>query len=436
MPQQTNYTTDWNQFDDQTISPLNFTAYGEEQIYSVVDQEAFLDQDADLIYQSLKTKLRLVPFSDYLKRYIYRYAGFSGNYNEIELAKYQETIREWFNENDTPASLADKPAKINALARNWLTQPMVSRQTVFLLGFGLHMPVEEVSHFLQNALREQGFDFKDPMEIIYWYCFRNRLPFAKMQQLKRRYDEMPLVGDSAVYGEDTMAVHQRAVNIRDDDSLMKYLRQFKADRPKGPHSKTTRRWFDDLYQQCRSIIAEQKNTFEEEKLEKAIEAYRTEMKHSTKFTEEEKHMHVDCMRREIKRWTAEEISGGEIEVYLCTITLPADQEARNLPLDDTARSLGVKRFTRQHVFDLLKNRTPINRYDLLTLLFFVHAHKEGLNRKQLIFDFWEQADEMLLACSMSKLYTANPYECFLLMCMVSEGPMATFADVWQKMIEE
>ena len=69
-----------NHFIDTIPTPLDFTRRAEDQLYDVVDQETFLDQDADLIYQSLKTKMRLIPFSDHLKRYIYRKAGLTGEY--------------------------------------------------------------------------------------------------------------------------------------------------------------------------------------------------------------------------------------------------------------------------------------------------------------------------------------------------------------------
>ena len=32
---------------------------------------------------------------------------------------------------------------------------------------------------------------------------------------------------------------------------------------------------------------------------------------------------------------------------------------------------------------------------------------------------------------MGPLYIANPYECFLLMCILTDGPLGTYADVWE-----
>jgi hypothetical protein len=43
----------------------------------------------------------------------------------------------------------------------------------------------------------------------------------------------------------------------------------------------------------------------------------------------------------------------------------------------------------------------------------------------------DSTNHILLECGMGELYPANPYECFLMMCMVSDGPLATYADVWE-----
>ena len=37
----------------------------------------------------------------------------------------------------------------------------------------------------------------------------------------------------------------------------------------------------------------------------------------------------------------------------------------------------------------------------------------------------------LADCSMGSLYITNPYECFVLMCILSEDPLGTYADVWE-----
>lgn len=118
---------------------IDFTLCSEDMFYDAVDAESFKDEDADTIYDQLKNKIQLIPFGDYLRRYIYLKTGFNVNCDEIDIKEYQHIIIDSFAENLTPKSFTDTSAKMSALTKNWLTRQSVSRKTVFLLGFGLAM---------------------------------------------------------------------------------------------------------------------------------------------------------------------------------------------------------------------------------------------------------------------------------------------------------
>lgn len=40
--------------------------------------------------------------------------------------------------------------------------------------------------------------------------------------------------------------------------------------------------------------------------------------------------------------------------------------------------------------------------------------------------FIEEAQRILKKCGMSEIYIVNPYECFLLMCLLTDCPLAVF----------
>ena len=50
--------------------------------------------------------------------------------------------------------------------------------------------------------------------------------------------------------------------------------------------------------------------------------------------------------------------------------------------------------------------------------------------------FVEETNELLMEADMMELYPVNPYEAFILMCVVSEELIDTFALVWKKSYEE
>ena len=116
---------------------LDFTLRSEENFYEAADLDSFRDQDADIIYAHLVKQMRLIPFGDYLRRYIYMQAGYDEDFEQIDLREFQTVIVEAFRESGTPPSFTPTTAKLSPLAKNWLTQTSVSRSVIFLLGFGL-----------------------------------------------------------------------------------------------------------------------------------------------------------------------------------------------------------------------------------------------------------------------------------------------------------
>ena len=92
--------------------------------------------------------------------------------------------------------------------------------------------------------------------------------------------------------------------------------------------------------------------------------------------------------------------------------------------------------SRQHIYDILVKRVEIDRFDLITLNFFIHAMDEtAVDNKVRFFHYVESTNSILDDCCLGRLYITNPYECFLQMCMLSDWPMGAYADVLEKSYE-
>ena len=81
----------------------------------------------------------------------------------------------------------------------------------------------------------------------------------------------------------------------------------------------------------------------------------------------------------------------------------------------------------------MSGRAEVTRFDLITLNFFIFSQKLDVypDPKQRYVQFQDAVDELLEKCFMGKMYVQNPYECFVLMCILSDDPLATYADVWE-----
>ena len=75
----------------------------------------------------------------------------------------------------------------------------------------------------------------------------------------------------------------------------------------------------------------------------------------------------------------------------------------------------------------------MTRFDLITLNFFIFSQKleENPEPKLRYMQFLDSMNEILEKCFLGKLYVQNPYECFVLMCILSDDPLGTYADVWE-----
>ena len=397
-------------YSEASVEELNFTRRSEEAFYGAVDLADFRDQDAETIYNCLIGKLRPIPFGDHLKRYIYLKAGMKGGFNEIDLSLYQEVISFAFAENNAPCSFTETSAKLGALSKNWLTQESIARSTVFLLGFGLGMSVDDVSSFLTKALKERDFNFKDPVEIIYWYCFKNAYKYPKSLELKNRFEGMIKEGNGNVYGERTIEIKYEAASIYDDESLMDFLVVFASPLGRSSYSVTAEQLFQKLYHETKAIIAGYYNLDEGEKPEKAR-----------------------------KIWRPEDISEGDVEKILCNGT-PYDSKGNLVRVSTSklAKYFSKRRLSRQHLHDVLAGDSAIDRFDLITLNFFLFSQDKRYesDNKNRFLAFVDSTNSILEECGMGEIYIANPYESFLLMCILSDCPLATYADVWEMSYEE
>ncbi len=90
------------------------------------------------------------------------------------------------------------------------------------------------------------------------------------------------------------------------------------------------------------------------------------------------------------------------------------------------------RLSRQRISKILAGQTQVNRYDLMTLLFYNMTREldEDTSIATRFNTYVSSVNRLLTDCFMDKINISNPYETFLLMCMLTPDPIMTFEDVW------
>ncbi len=367
---------------DQTLS---FTDRSWEMFYGIIETDYFQENEAGAIFESLSKKMESIPFGDYLRRYIYKQAGMSGSFRSIDDEVYRQIILDSFRENIVPASFEPTTAKLSMLAKNWLTQQTVRRSVVLLLGFGLKMTEEEVDEMLLKALHEQALNEMDPMEVICAYCYRNGCGFSTYERLSQAYRSMPESISAAANDEEVRLLRQlQTLTEEDGEAVIK---------------SRLRHVYQALYEEAQALIADMYNT-------------------TGYFS--------GCC--------AADITETDLE-HVLSSAIPTDHHGNLIPASRSklGSSFAEHRISRQRLHNLLSGKTQISRYDLITLSFFLWSQKKEVadDPKRRYVGFINATNKLLKECAFEEVYPVNPYECFLLMCLLSEVPLSTYADVWE-----
>ena len=368
----------------QTLEKQNEESFTDEAwsvFYSIVDDPRFKTCDAHLIFEALSSELKFVPFGQYLKRYIYKKAALQGEFSQIEDKVCAQIIVESFRENLTPFSFGGTEQKPATLASNWLSQQSVRREVVFLLGFGLNMSKEDVSDFLTKALRQRSFNMNDPFETICMYCYEHGFGYPKYRMLSEQFETVRPSGRKAKAAER---------GFSNDRELLAYLSGLKRRARAGEADSPAGKAFASEYRSVCRLLKKENETGEAtpSDVENTLYAFIPRDKHGNLF--------------------AAGLSG----------------------LD---RQFACKRLTRQRIGALLSGKARAERSDLITLSFYLCAVKQKkTNPRRRFADFCEQMNKRLEKCGMYPLYVTDPYECFIMMCLLSENPLAAFSQVWSR----
>ncbi len=393
---------------EETIRDYDFTRRAVQGMNRVLSAEDFEDMDTDRIFRYLMGEMEIVSFKDYLKRYIYSRAGIEEPFSMVDDDIYKEIIMDSFAENRAPHSFVPTTKKWSATVRGWLTQETVRRTSVFLLGYGLRMEAQDVSDFLTKVIKEEDFDFTDAAEVIHWFCYTNHLSYAKAQELLKQEEllipAMLRTGEAEQLRAET-ALPDAPLSKR--EVLMKYLAHLKATGEHEQRQNAAYEKFLELYEKSREVICSIYQSDEEESGGSKV-------------------------------WRTVDITSGDIERFICSgIPLTKSGNLQKMSSSILSRQFRQRRMSRQRLDGLIRRQLGVERFDLITLLLFVRSETEkDADPGERCSSFVDEINIYLTSCGMNTIYPVNPYEAFVLMCLLADVPLAVYAEVWEKSYTE
>jgi len=371
---------------NSSIRDFEYTKRVQAEMNTLWYSDEFDAMDSTAIFNYLKDKMEIVIFADYLKRYIYEKAEIEIPFRDITDEDFHKIITQAFTDNRAPFSFQPTTRVKSVIVKGWLTKETQKRYVVFLLGFGLRMPPEDVSEFLTKVINEEDFNFCDPFETICWFCYSNKLCYADAKQIHEDYEKMA----PAEMPDKAFVSMSRSPKLflLNRENLYSYLAALKTK--EKPADLITAE-FSKLYERSLESIAEERNE------------------------------------------NAADLAAADIESVLYS-GVPLDEKGNLQKMSDSVlgKLFEGKRLSGQRMSRILTGKDHAERFDLITLLFLIYAiGVEPDWPTERCTEYIDEINGILSRCGLMGIYPVNPYECFVLMCLVTEYPLDSFAEIWE-----
>lgn len=327
------------------------------------------------------------------------------------------------------------------------------RNTVFHLAFALNLDTDTVSRILTKCLLMQDFNPKDPVEAIYYWCLKHKVPYLQMQKEYMHYYSSteinedhaakglsPLPEGNTFYLTETLA----SIPKMQRPAFLEYLWRLKISADAGLHRKSPRQ----IYRECFSGFPE--FVFTTPKAPRPEYASLQAMLDDLVAREEEairiaretgKPVPADSRKKDL---TGEKrLSEEERREFLLKIL---EENRRNYYLANTRPLLpqvalkslfqGIV-YTEATVRKRIYGETGLSRNELLATMFLYYLadtvnDPPGKGSKAGNLDlFEEEASDWLFRCGMHSFYLRNPFELFLALCFLQDDPLAYFMASWE-----
>lgn len=300
--------------------------------------------------------------------------------------------------------------------RRILKAETCQRRKMFMVGFALHMNDKEMHKFLTDILAEQTYNYRNAEEIIALFCQSHEKynTYSEYLRLVEEYKKLeePKSKEKDEYTK--FAKISLEENINTEEELMQFLAENKANF--NGYSKTTFNEFKRLYDEAMSQSTYITRKYDEEKVS-----------NNEQLAKE--------MLRFIPRYTSEKMEDGKKIVtndFIPIYNGESGQKSKKIKTTNLPKEITKNLLISDRLDDLLKQRKPVERKDLVFMKFYVFSLYLQKKEKYLskdYFVFLDECNDILLRCGMSKLYAGNRFENLIMLSLVSSNPYDMFANI-------
>ena len=447
----------------------------EEKIYDIEDGLSSLEENETEIINYLKDIRCSMPLGLALRRYLC--GKFSNGFDEsvngfvFELQENKRVIVKDYRKDNYDICVDDVAEytdifmfimeKYNTDSNGVLTLEITKaearrmlevtttclRSKMFLLSFALHMDSSEVNKFLTDVLAEQSYNYRNPDEVIAYFCHTHEdvNNYNDYIRIKAEFENRVKEHKSEAVERDNytrFAKLMLAVQINTEDELFDFLLSNLANF--NGYSRTAYNEFmqlfnaaldrteiqslsNDEYLLSTDVMTEDQRIKQEERINKAIGIQKVTN------TEQLARRMLQC----IPRATSEKVKSDGKKVitndFISIHNGESGQKSKKVQTTTLPKEITMNLLMKDRLDDLIRQIKPVDRKDLVFLKFYILSLDLQDNGGEYSASdyqvFMDECNDMLIRCGMSKLYLANRFENLIMISLVSSNPFEMFEDI-------
>lgn len=379
-------------------------------------------------------------FYDYLERYLVKqYMINTEDFVEFVVRKQEER-----KDINGKQALLTKQRLTKCLEnRSFIPQ---KRDFVFRLAFVLGMTDEECEELLTKGMNERGFNFKNPVELIYYFCLKFGYGYLTAQKFIEEFDNidaetLPDDDRSTTMVHDDFTLRFQNSTMKQDELekvLIECLGEIKSKYIIGftdddVCNKRLNEKFIEVLNKVRNEIGlyNADKSGNESSLKESVKSAGEKYDKTRQVTKDDMTSLYDVSKFLYRDYSEYESAG--IEKYITDIK----ESMFELPLDIKSNRLTKERLHHLALEEVDGKDRYAQRQDLITLVFLYYelALEDEQDRIVRFEDFSEVMNKMLGMCGLLSLNPNNLYEYFIMLCMCTDDPLGTFQEVFVQTIK-
>lgn len=290
-----------------------------------------------------------------------------------------------------------------------------SREHMFLVSFALHLNLEETYDLFRKVYLDRPFNFRDPKEVIYYYCIDNEQDYLKAQELIAR---LQIDNDSSEETIATRFIEKDIELMKNESDLLDYIkvhsRNFQISKISAKETLST------LIERVKASDGD-KEKFKSKKVDQTCSYTTRECYMREELLDENKDLSSISTMLAI-------IEGGDL--------VNTRKEQRNSVFKNANLPQEIiNRFPTKHTFT---NEDPtfeeLRKMIILLYSYELWFGKQYENEELDFDDYIITMNDILADASLQTLYYGNPYDWLFLYCTLTDAPLDVFRDIMAEAI--